>query len=283
MLSFPCRAWLATAVLAASTVATFGAGAAPPSASSSAPAVGSSTLHPAADGLVPLEAPATASAQPHAPPVASENLPESEPEGAARTEPPAQSPPGPSSTHGTGTHARIKRQLPDCICRHRRPRRRRERHFEASFGSAELFTNQSVTDPAGLVRERVIPITALNLLGEWLVYPRLGVMVQFLLPLEPEATLVDDELTLKYIPPALSGGIRFSVFEAEVIEDTVLEGQLFGLVGSTIAALDGNEVYPTAAWRLHLRERRGFTVYLGASFAFRQNTTALLYGVGNRF
>lgn len=173
--------------------------------------------------------------------------------------------------------------LPDCECR-RRPRRpRRAPRLEFSFGSAELFTNQSVTNPAGIVQERVIPITGLNLFGEYLLHPRFAVMAQFLLPLEPESKLIDGELALAYVPPAISGGLRATAFYVEVMEDTTFEGQFFVLGGSTLGSLSGDAFYPTLGWRAHLGQQRGFTLYLGASFAFRQNTTALLYGVGHRF
>lgn len=154
---------------------------------------------------------------------------------------------------------------------------------EFSFGSAELFTRQSVTDPGGIVRQRVIPITALTVFGEYLLHPRVSVIAQFLLPLEPESTLVDGELSVTYVPPALSGGLRGTVVGLYVMTETVLEAQLFLLGGSTFADLSNDAFYPTLGWRAHLRDEGGFTMYIGTSFAFRQNTTALIYGVGHRF
>jgi hypothetical protein len=199
--------------------------------------------------------------------------------------PTAATPVAPSfSSAGTNPPAAAP---PPCRCEttpaRNRFRGRRTKHFEFSFGSAELFSNQSVTDPAGIVRQRVIPITALNVMGEYLFHPRLAVMTQFLLPLEPESTLTDGELTLAYVPPALSGGLRATAFYVEAIENAILEGQFLALAGSTIGDLDGDAFYPTLGWRLHMRDLRGFTLYLGGSFAFRQNTTGLLYGVGHRF
>lgn len=155
--------------------------------------------------------------------------------------------------------------------------------MELSFGSVELFTQQSVTDPGGIIRERVIPITALNTFGEYLLHPRLAVMAQFLLPLEPESTLVDGELSLSYVPPALSVGVRGTVFGFQALEETRLEAQLFLLGGNTLDQLSNDQFYPTLGWRAHLRDDGGFAMYVGTSFAFRQNVTGLVYGVGHRF
>jgi len=152
-----------------------------------------------------------------------------------------------------------------------------------SFGSVELFTRQSVTDPTGIIRERVIPITALNVFGEYLLHPRFSVLAQFLLPLEPESTLLDGELSLRYVPPAISGGVRGTVLAFQIMDETTLEAHLFLLGGTTLDSLSDDRFYPTLGWRAHLRDLGGFTMYIGSSFAFRQNTTGLLYGVGHRF
>ena len=108
-------------------------------------------------------------------------------------------------------------------------------------------------------------------------------MVQFLLPLEPESTLIEGELAQRYVPPALSAGVRGTAFGLPLVADTVLEAQLFLLGGTTFGALSGDDFYPTLGWRAHLGDDRGFTMYVGTSFAFRQSTTALIYGVGHRF
>jgi hypothetical protein len=169
-----------------------------------------------------------------------------------------------------------------CACQPK-ARPQRQPRVELSFGSAELFTRQSVTDPAGIIRQRVIPITALDAFAEYLLHPRIALMTQFLLPLEPESTLVDGELTLNYVPPAISGGFRGTAFGVEVLDGTMLETQVFLLGGTTLGNLSGDAFYPTLGWRAHLRDVKGFAMYVGTSFAFRQNTTALIYGVGHRF
>jgi hypothetical protein len=128
-----------------------------------------------------------------------------------------------------------------------------------------------------------VPITALGTFGEYLLHPRFSIMVQFLLPLEPDTALIDGELTLKYVAPAVSGGLRGSVASVYVMDETALEAQAFLLGGSTLGSLSGDAFYPTLGWRAHLRDEQGFSMYVGTSFAFRQNTTALIYGVGHRF
>jgi hypothetical protein len=115
------------------------------------------------------------------------------------------------------------------------------------------------------------------------LHPRLSVLVQFLLPLEPESTLLDGQLSLRYVPPALSFGLLATIVGLPMTDETTLDAHLFLLGGSTLDRLSDDRFYPTLGWRAQLRDNGGFTMYIGTSFAFRQNTTALLYGVGHRF
>jgi hypothetical protein len=160
---------------------------------------------------------------------------------------------------------------------------RKRRTLEFSFGSAQKFFDQTVYDPGGIIRNRTIPVTTVAVLGEWLFHPRVSVAALFDLPLEPRTTLIDGEMTQTYVPPSISGGARASALSIDMLEETRLEWQFFLLVGSTLAGVSGDTVFPTLASRFHLRDDEGFTLYVGASFEFRLDRAALVYGVGHRF
>ncbi len=169
-----------------------------------------------------------------------------------------------------------------CPCRERKLARKR-RWLELSFGSAQKFFGQSVSDPTGIIRKRTIPVTTVSVFGEWLFHPYFSVMALFDLPLEPRSTLNDGQLQQEYVPPSISGGIRATAIQAYILEDTLVEGQFAALVGSTLADIGGDAVFPTLGWRLHLRDDKGLTLYAGTTFEFRLNRIALIYGVGHRF
>ncbi len=184
----------------------------------------------------------------------------------------AHAPAGPDVQSGRGHCACGARKLP-----------RRRRRLELSFGSAQKFFGQSVSDPTGIIRNRTIPVTTVSIFGEWLFHPYFSVMALFDLPLEPRSTLKDGQLQQEYVPPSLSGGIRVTAFQAYILEDTLVDGQFAALLGSTLADIGGDTVFPTLGWRLHLRDDEGLTLYAGTTFEFRLNRAALIYGIGHRF
>lgn len=155
--------------------------------------------------------------------------------------------------------------------------------LEFSFGTAQKFFDQSVYEPGGFVSTRTLPVTTLLILGEWLMHPRASVMVHFDLPLEPRIRIADGEPTREYVAPSLSGGIRASAFTFRVLDQTRIEWQFAFLMGSTLADIGRETVFPTLGWRLHLRNKEGLTLYAGATFEFMLNRAALIYGVGQRF
>jgi hypothetical protein len=164
------------------------------------------------------------------------------------------------------------------------PATERARRLELSFASAEKFYNQSVYDPAGFVTSRTIPVSTLRPTGDWLFAgQRASLFLAFDLPLEPRVELRDGELVETYVSPSILAGLRASLFSVDLLEETKLELQLEGSLGWLLAPHEVNRLFPTAGWRLHLRDLNGFTLFVGLSFEFRIDTGALIYGVGHRF
>ncbi len=212
-------------------------------------------------------------------------VPSSPPLGAGRRPAPqrADSTSVATETRGPANHTASQHAATPCQCSVGAPLERKVRTLEFSFGSAQKFFDQSVYDPGGIVRSRTIPVTTVSVLGEWLFHPRFSIAALFDLPLEPRSTLVEGQLTQTYVPPSISGGVRASAVSFDILEESHLDWQFFVLLGSTLAGISGDTVFPTVASRFHLRDDEGFTLYAGASFEFRLARAALVYGVGHRF
>jgi hypothetical protein len=162
--------------------------------------------------------------------------------------------------------------------------RERTRRLELSFSSAEKFYNQSVYDPTGFITRRAIPVSTLRPTGEWLfAQQRASLFLALDLPLEPRVELREDELIQTYVSPSVLSGLRLALFSLDVLEETKLEMQLEGSLGWLLAPKEVNRLFPSAGWRLHVRDVNGFTLFVGLAFEFRLNSLALIYGVGHRF
>lgn len=155
--------------------------------------------------------------------------------------------------------------------------------LELSFGSAERFYNQDLYDPGGFVTRKAIPVSTIRPLVDWLFSPRASVWVAFDLPLEPRSELNEQAMILTYVPPALQSGVRFTLVELNLLRDIWLDLQADGGLGWVFARSDEIHLFPHLGWRLHLRDNSGFTAYAGASYEFRLNVGALVYGVGHHF
>lgn len=155
--------------------------------------------------------------------------------------------------------------------------------LELSFGSTERFYNQSLYDPGGFVTRRAIPVSTIRPLVDWLFQQHASVWLSFDLPLEPRSELLDDKVVLTYVPPSLEAGVRFGLFEADVMDEISLGLQVDGGLGWVFSSQSDVRLFPHLGWRLHLWDNSGFTAYLGASYEFRLSVGALVYGVGHLF
>ena len=77
--------------------------------------------------------------------------------------------------------------------------------------------------------------------------------------------------------------MRFTLLELNVLRDIWLDPQVDGGLGWVFARDEDVRLFPHLGWRLHLRDDSGFTAYVGASYEFRLNVGALVYGVGHQF
>ena len=155
--------------------------------------------------------------------------------------------------------------------------------IEVTFGNAQLFFGTSVLTEEEDVQDKLVPVGTALMMAEWLATSHFSVIGAFFLPLETQTTIIDGELREEFVAPAAALGGRFSLFSLSVFRNTVVELQLAGLLARTLGSVAGDRFFPIVATRIHFRTDEGFTLYLGNSYSFAENTGSVIYGIGHRF
>ncbi len=153
------------------------------------------------------------------------------------------------------------------------------RLWEFSFGTSQLFSGQLVEDLS--IDQELLPTTSALFIGERLIARRWSLVGLFNLPLTPTRRVVDGELRSEFAAPSLAFGATWTPLMWGFMDKSRFEIQL-ALVGGGVLK-PGGDIFPLTAVRLRLLQDEGFALYLGAAFAFRVDTLALIYGVGHRF
>lgn len=158
--------------------------------------------------------------------------------------------------------------------------------LEFSFGSSLLYVEQPLLDGYTAVTEsRVLPVTSVLVLGEWLIRPRWTIAGLLNLPTGPIRVL--DESGENYSEESSAAAVAIGgahvPFQIRVGEKSVFQPQLGLMVGRTVNHSVKDSFFPMAVGRLHLHTGEGFSMYAGAAFAGRRDTLALIYVVGHRF
>ncbi|GEM_PF-2176554 len=158
--------------------------------------------------------------------------------------------------------------------------------IELSFGSSLLYVEQPLLDGYEAVSEsRVLPVTSVLMLGEWLVRPRWIVAGFLNLPTGPIRVM--DETGGSYTEESSTATVALGgahvPFQVRVGESSVFQPQLGLMIGRSINHSVQDTFFPMAVARLHLHTGTGFSMYAGGAFAGRRDTLALIYGVGHRF
>ena len=162
---------------------------------------------------------------------------------------------------------------------------RSQLRVEISFGSSLLFVEQPLSgrEPC-LENQRVVPTPSVLLLGEALVTDRVTVGGMLNIPTSTRKRVKDGELWEDHASLSVALGPTYRLVNVPVLEDRAVFGvQAGALVGRTIRATEGDQTFPLVVLRPSLSTPEGFSMYLGTAYAFRTETLALLYGVGQRF
>jgi len=149
--------------------------------------------------------------------------------------------------------------------------------FEISFGTSQMFN--TYLDKLG--DEELLPTTSALFLAEYKILSMIGLVAIFNLPLEPFRKIVNGQLESSFAAPSTAFGFSWIPIRWFFKKNLYLETQL-GLLGGLV--IKKNAVFfPLTAFRIHLVEESGFTIYLGSALAFRLDTTSFIYGIGHRF
>jgi len=155
-----------------------------------------------------------------------------------------------------------------------------ENRLEFTFGSTMVIVDQALF---GQTQERILPVKGSLFLGEYLWKPKLSVAGFVNVPTTPIRKLVDGDIVEQHSAGAVAAGFAFAPIEPQVSERATFKPQVALFGGRTFRSTRGDEWFPMAAVKLNMSTFEGFTMYVGGAYAFREDTLAVLYGVGHRF
>ena len=155
-----------------------------------------------------------------------------------------------------------------------------EDRLEFTFGQSMLIVDQALF---GQAEERILPVQSALFLGEYLWKPRLSVAGFVNVPTTPIRHLVAGDIVEEHSAGAMALGLGWAPIHPQVSEKAWFKPQLAGFAGRTFRSTSGDQFFPMAALKLNLTTAEGFTMYAGSAYAFREDTLAVIYGVGHRF
>ncbi len=193
---------------------------------------------------------------------------------------PAMAQPPPNTTPPCKTNPKTSSPPQQPPCRGNRPPQpdtATSDLLEISFGTAQIFA----TPELDLATKELLPTTSALFIGEWFFWRSVGLVTLLNLPLSTAKSIRNNQVIESFSPPTLAVGLSWAPVSWAFRETSRFEMQL-ALLGGALLASDGR-LFPLAAFRLRLLQNEGFALYLGAAFAFRVESSALIYGVGHRF
>lgn len=155
--------------------------------------------------------------------------------------------------------------------------------MEFSFGSSLLIREQALL---GQEVTRIVPVGSVLMLAEYLVRPRFSTVGFVNVPTGAARELQDDGSVVEHhAAAAVAAGVAWAPVILPISEQAWFKPQLGAFGGTTIRSTRERAVplFPLAAIKLNVTTNDGFTMYVGASYAFSENTFAVLYGAGHRF
>ncbi len=153
--------------------------------------------------------------------------------------------------------------------------------LEFSFGSSLLIREQALM---GQDITRMVPVPSVLMLGEFLARPRLSVAGVVNIPTGTARELQDDGSVVEHhAAAAFALGAAWAPLVVQVSDDVTFKSQVAAFGGVALRSTRGQLWFPMVAAKLNLTTADGFTMYVGSSYAFGQNTLAIIYGAGHRF
>ena len=157
--------------------------------------------------------------------------------------------------------------------------------LELSFGAALLFADQPLLgSDEEAAEERMVAVTSVMMLGEYLVSERFSLGAALTVPTSTRRRVVKNEIVEDHAPASLALGVGFKPVVVPILEErSVFQLQLGLLGGRTIRSTRGDQFFPLLLARPAITTPSGYSMYLGAAFAFQLDTLALIYGMSQRF
>jgi hypothetical protein len=162
----------------------------------------------------------------------------------------------------------------------------RNYYFELSFGNSILFMDQGYQDnSSGEVKHNTLPVSSYLFTAEWRATERFSVAAAWNLPFTTVKRVKGTSVTEKYVAPSYGGGLTFSVYTFKVSDVTAIEPEIGVLLFRTYKSVskDGDFFFPIGFFKLNIARDSGMNIYIGVTQAPAKNTTALVYGIGQRF
>jgi hypothetical protein len=158
-------------------------------------------------------------------------------------------------------------------------------HLELSFGQSILFLDQGYVGDSGQTEKKTLPVPSYLFLTEWRCSRLFSVAGAWNVPTSTVKRVKDSSISEKYVAPAFGIGPTCTLISVDLWSKAHLEPEVAMLVFRTYnsASKDGNIFYPVGVIKMNLISVSGMNFYIGVSQAPAKNTTAFIYGIGQRF
>jgi hypothetical protein len=162
----------------------------------------------------------------------------------------------------------------------------RSYYFELSFGNSILFLDQGYTDSStSTVKHNTLPVSSYLFLGEWRASERFCIAAAWNLPFTTVKRVKGTAVSEKYVAPSYGVGLTFTIYSFKPTDTTAIEPEMAVLVFRTYKSTSskGDFFFPIGVFKLNIARDSGFNIYIGVTQAPAKNTTAFVYGIGQRF
>lgn len=156
-----------------------------------------------------------------------------------------------------------------------------EKLVELSFGTSQMLVDE--VDRAELKDRKkiILPTTGALLIAEYLWNDDWGTLLSVNIPLVTQKFIVNNELIEESAAKTILIGQRYTPIHWKLSKNATLSPQVSMLISTILGS--NPQISPTAAARLHIAEKRGFSMYLGSSATYGIKGYVLFYGIGHRF
>jgi hypothetical protein len=162
----------------------------------------------------------------------------------------------------------------------------RKYYVELSFGNSILFLEQGYQSDATSTKKQTLPVASYLFHLQYRALEHMSFGVAWNLPSSTVKKVDSGGKTYeKFVAPSYGVGVTFPIHTFVLTDSTNLEPELGILVFRTYKSESskGDFFFPLGVWKMNLTRSSGLTMYIGVSQAPAKNTTALIYGIGQRF